>query len=204
MSNVTAKILNRIRSHGRGWVFTPKLFQDLGTRAALDKALSRLAQRGTIRRLKKGLYDFPRQSKLLQKAITPNSNTLASALANSIGDTLLPSGAQAANLLGLSTQIPAKSVFATHRKSKSYNINGTTISFQHSRLPILRTRGAFHANLVIQALAYLGRDNIYCIIISSLIKKLSSYDKKVLLNTTPLLPCWISDIIHQISTDIYD
>ena len=62
MNSVSKQIVKRIRGKGMGFVFTPKDFLDLGSRAAVDQALSRLTRRGTIRRLGRGLYDYPRVS----------------------------------------------------------------------------------------------------------------------------------------------
>ena len=45
MSSLATKIMRRINGHGRGnWVCTPKDFLDLGNRAAVDRALSRLVE----------------------------------------------------------------------------------------------------------------------------------------------------------------
>ena len=59
-------LVKRIKAKRRGPVFTPRDFADLGMgRSALDKALTRLAQRGEIRRLAHGIYDKPRTSRAL-------------------------------------------------------------------------------------------------------------------------------------------
>jgi len=65
MDSVANSVLKRIRVHGRGWVFTPRDFLALGTRRAVDRALVRLTQDKTIRRLAQGLYDYPRVHKKL-------------------------------------------------------------------------------------------------------------------------------------------
>ena len=55
MQTIDSKLLSRIYGGGRGSVFTPNDFLDLGGRNAVDKGLSRLVMRGTIRRLARGL-----------------------------------------------------------------------------------------------------------------------------------------------------
>jgi hypothetical protein len=45
------KVLSRIYGKGRGWVFTPNIFLELGSRSAVDKSLQRLEDAGTIRRV---------------------------------------------------------------------------------------------------------------------------------------------------------
>jgi len=57
--NIENKIVSRIYGNKRGWVFTPNHFLDLGSRTAVAQSLVRLAKSGTIRRLTRGLYDYP-------------------------------------------------------------------------------------------------------------------------------------------------
>ena len=53
------QIIARIRAHGRGFVFSTKLFSALtDDSASVRTALSRLVQKQSIRRLAHGLYDF--------------------------------------------------------------------------------------------------------------------------------------------------
>ncbi|MDE0436651.1 MAG: DUF6088 family protein, partial [Bryobacterales bacterium] len=68
MSGVADAIMRRVSAHGRGrWVCTPKDFLDLGSREAVDQALSRLVRAGRLRRAGRGLYDLPRISAVLNR-----------------------------------------------------------------------------------------------------------------------------------------
>ena len=107
MSAVADKMMKRIRGKGRGWVFTPRHFLDFGTRGAVDMAISRLAQSGAIRQIGRGLYDYPRLHDTLG-VMSPDTASLADASATQSGDRLAPSGADASNPLGLSTQVRAR------------------------------------------------------------------------------------------------
>src|SRR3546814_5646903 len=91
MSAVADRIMKRVRGKGCGWVFTPKQFVDFGTRGSVDMALSRLAHAGDIRRIGRGLYDYPRQHDKLG-ALSPDPGQLAQALSAQSGDALAPSG----------------------------------------------------------------------------------------------------------------
>ena len=119
MNNTVANtITRRIRAKGRGWVFTPKDFLDVGVRATVDQTLSRLARKDDIRRLDRGLYDYPKQHDKLG-TLSPSAGDLAQALATKTGDKIFPSGATSANYLGLSTQVPARPVYLTNGSSKT-------------------------------------------------------------------------------------
>src|ERR1700680_3207824 len=118
MSTVHHEILDRIRMRGRGKVFTPKDFLDLGSRDAADKSLSRLVKGGEIQRLGRGLYHYPRVNERLGILVGPEFDEIAEALARQTGSRVVPSGAAAANRLGLSTQVPAKLVYLSDGRTR--------------------------------------------------------------------------------------
>ena len=102
------KILARIYGSGRGAVFTPKDFLDLAGPETVRQALGRLTRGGKIRRLLRGVYDYPAFSKMLQALASPDPHAIGRAIARTHGWTILPAGETALNLLGLSTQVPAR------------------------------------------------------------------------------------------------
>ena len=92
MRTIQDDILERIRGQGRGKVFTPKDFLDLGSRDAADQSLSRLVKGGEIQRLGRGLYHFPRMNERLGIALGPDLDEIAEALARQTGSRVVPSG----------------------------------------------------------------------------------------------------------------
>ena len=100
---VENKAKYRIRGTGGGWAFSPRDFLDLGGRPTVDSALHRLEKRGEIRRGIRGIYDYPRFSKLLDQHLSPDIDQVARALARKFRWRIQPSGATALNFLGLST-----------------------------------------------------------------------------------------------------
>ena len=108
--SVDSKMFRRMRSKGIGWVFTPRDFRDLGSRIASDLALLRHKRAGTIRQLARGLYDVPRPDPQLG-TVSPRLDAIATALKGRDAIRLQSSGAYAANLLGLSDQVPMRVVF---------------------------------------------------------------------------------------------
>ena len=196
MSAVADKIMKRVRGKGRGWVFTPKDFLDLGSRASIDMALSRLTQSDAVRRIGRGLYDYPKQHAKLG-ALSADADQLVQAVATQTGDTVFPSGAVAANRLGVSTQVPARASYVTNGPSRVKKVAGRTIALKHSRAPVLDNVSA-QANAVVQTLAHFGKGNIDADLIRQCADRLVDRDLQELLKAQPRMPGWMSDIVLKL------
>ena len=145
-------MLTRIKKRGHGWVFSASDFLDLGSRPAVDKALSRMATAKTVRRVARGLYDVPHQHPIVGLT-APDIDNVAKALAGKTGTRLQPTGAYAANLLGLSDQVPAKVVFLTDGRSKRVRLGKLDISLKQTSPRLMATAGSI-SGLVIHALIF--------------------------------------------------
>jgi len=196
-NSTDSKILRRIRSHKRGWVFTPDSFMDLGTRRAVDLALMRHRGSGLIRQLARGLYDYPKMDPQLGM-LQPSTGDIAGALAGRDATRLQPSGAYAANLLGLSTQVPMKVVYLTDGRTRIVQIGQRQIILKHTTPRNMATAGKT-SGLVIQALRYLGKKNVDQQIISQLDRRLDTDARRQLINDIRYAPAWIADIIRQLA-----
>ena len=201
MSAISDRIMKRVRGKGRGWAFTPKDFIDFGTRGSVDMALSRLVKDGAIRRIGRGLYDFPRLHQKLG-ALSPDMDRIAQAVSSQTGDKLVLSGAAAANLLGLSTQVPAKATYATNGASRVKKVAGRTLSIKHARAPLI-DNAPVRANAVLQAMVHLGRSNINADMIDQLAKRLDDRDMKSLVSSRAQMPGWMGDIVLKIDAAMH-
>jgi hypothetical protein len=81
VQTINNTLLYRIYGHGRGWVFFPNEFVDEFDRKQIDNALSDLAAEGKIRRICRGMYDYPKYSELLGKTLNPDFDQVAHAFA---------------------------------------------------------------------------------------------------------------------------
>jgi hypothetical protein len=196
MPAVAERIMKRVRGKGRGWVFTPKHFVDFGARGAVDVALSRLVQAGDIRRIGRGLYDYPRQHAKLGD-LSPDIAMLADALSAQTGDRLAPSGATAVNSFGLSTQVPARASFATSGPTRIKKVAGRSLTLRHSRVPVL-DKASDTANSAIQGLAHIGKGRIDDDVIARFATHIDDRDMKTLLNARAQMPGWLSDVVLKI------
>jgi hypothetical protein len=197
MQSIDSNILNRIYGSGMGAVFTPGRFLDLGSRDAVDKALSRLALKGTIRRLARGLYDYP-ESHPVMGLLMPGPDAIAGALAGKAGIRLQPSGAYAANRLGLSTQVPARIVYLTDGPSRTVRVGNQEIRLQRTTPRSMAPAGRV-SGLVIQALRHLGQKHVDDTVIRTLQRTLSDQDKARLLKDIAYAPAWVGRHLREIA-----
>ncbi len=194
---IDQEMLARIKKRGDGWVFSPSDFIDLGSRHAIDKALSRMAADGSIRRVARGLYDVPKQHPIIGTT-APSIDHVAKAVAGKGGTRLQPTGAYAANLLGLSDQVPAKVVFLTDGRSKRIQLGQLSIILRQTSSRIMATAGTV-SGVVIQALRYLGKEHVTDDIVKRLDRRLSLDDRKRLLKDLAFAPTWIADIMKRLA-----
>lgn len=200
MNTMQDKILDRIRKQGRGKVFTPKDFLDLGSRDAADQSLSRLVKSGEIQRLGRGLYHYPRMNKRLGILLAPDLDEIAEALARQTGSRVVPSGAVAANQLGLSTQVPAKPVYLTDGRTRQVRVGGTLFQIRHvppKELPAWSRTSA----MVFQALRHLGQADEDDQVVAQLRRALSAEQRQELLRDARYTTDWIAAIVRQIAQD---
>lgn len=142
-----------------GQLFPPWDFPDLGSRAAVDQALSRLCRDGHLRRVGRGLYALPRQHPLFgELAVT--SDAIAEALAGRDALRLQPAGAYAANQLGLTEQVPMRLLFLTDGPTRTLRLaDGREIVLKQTTPRFMQTAGRI-SGTVIAALRWLGRDAV--------------------------------------------
>lgn len=198
MDTVQQIILERIRSAGRGEVFTPKDFLDTGTRYATDQALSRLVRSGDILRLGRGLYYYPRVNRDLKISLTPDVDQIAQAIGRRTGSRMVPSGAVAANLFGLSTQVPAKFVYLSDGRTRRIRVGTRELQIKHVT-PKELPRGGERSALVFQALRYLGKEAVDAQVIAKLKGTLPAKEKRELLQDARYTTDWIADVVRRIA-----
>lgn len=194
--SIDSAILKRIRRKGTGWVFTPADFLDLGSRNAVDLALSRSARAGTVRKLGRGVYDNPRRDPRLG-LLSPTSEQVARAMKGRDRARVQAAGAQAANMLGLSAQVPVRAVFLTDGRSRKVRIGRQQIVLKHTTPRQMATAGRT-SGTVIQALRWLGRNHVDDRTVATLRRRLSDTDKQQLQRDLPYAPAWIADVLRTV------
>lgn len=198
MSNPSARIERRIKQEGRGWIFSRKDLRDIAPSGSVGVILSRLVKSGMIRRIGRGLYEYPEESRLLKTLLPPNLEQAAQAIARKHRWTIAPDGAMSANLLGLSTQVPAKTTYLSDGPSRNLNVGAQTIIFRNANPKDLRMEN-YSSRLVAQALRFLGKNNVDEKVIQHLKRRLPTRGKARFLRDARYATDWILGIAQKIA-----
>ncbi len=195
--SIDSQVLTAIRSRGRGCVFVPADFLEIGSREAIDITLHRLAKKGTIRRLARGVYDFPKDHPVLGR-LAPSAAAVAEALAGRDRARIQPAGAYAANALGLSEQVPAKAVFLTDGPTRTVKVGPTTIQLRRTTPRNMAAAGRL-SGLLIQALRELGEEHVTPERREHLKRTIPAHERRELLKDLPLAPAWMHPIFRELA-----
>jgi hypothetical protein len=196
----TAKELRTSISAMRpGMVFTTRdLLQDgaAASRSALDTGLKRLVDEGAIERAGRGVFYVPEEHPEIGK-LTPRPERLAEALARGDGVQVLPAGPDAANRLGLTTQVVAKPVFLTTGRARRRQIGNYTVELRQ-RSP---RRASEHPALAqtIEALRFIGKDKAQSPeTIERLRNAFGNDQREVIASQLHRAPAWMWPILRKV------
>ena len=195
MRTLTKTIRERISTLPEGAVLHPKEFLHLGTRAAIDQALSRLCHQGQLTRIARGSYVKPVSGRFGVRA--PALEKVLASLEEKTGEVVVPNGAAAANALGLSTQVPVRSLFLTSGRSRKLTLGNRMVELQHVP-PWQLALGNKPAGAAVRALAWLGPQYANSELVK-LQERLPPKEWKELMERRTMLPAWMAKALGQTS-----
>ena len=196
--SVRNKVISRIYGRGRGWCFTPNDFISDFSKNEINVALHTLLNENKIRRISRGLYDYPIFSSILNKNVAPDMEQVAFALARKFSWRIQPSGETALNYLELSTQVMGKYFYLSDGPSKTYDILGQTLEFKHH---IYREAAISDKKtmLVVQAIKSIGENNITPEFVSKLENKFTQEEWNKIKKYSSKATGWIYKLISEIA-----
>lgn len=189
--NIAAKIMTRVRAHAPGTrAFTPKDFLDLGGRAAVDQALSRLAKAGDLRRIGRGLYDRPRHSAVLGADAPASLDAVVAAVSRRARTSVIRDDLAAANAMGLTTAVPVRPAYVAARKIGDVAIDRRLVQFHRAKSALIPWIGSPAAPIV-QALLWARATNAPLDAAAATIRRHASKGaKSALARNLRALPAW--------------
>ncbi|WP_256351071.1 DUF6088 family protein [Pseudomonas sp. E6002] len=188
MKTLPESILDHSRRLPEGGLLSPKEFLHLGSRAAVDQALSRLAKAGQLIRAARGLYLAAITD--LGKQATPSMDKVVSALASKNQEEIVLDGARSAKMLGLSAQALDGNVFLSNGRTRTLKVGDATAEIRHAPRWLLAL-GSTTAGAAIRALAWMGERRIGEVM-ETLRKQLTPIDWQALSSVRSLLPSWMA------------
>ena len=194
---IEPKARSIIFGHRGGWVFTPRDLSTLGDPRSVGMALTRLSRKGIIRQLARGLYDYPIDHPSFGR-IPPSADAVAKALAKRDASRLQPTGAYAANILGLSEQVPTRIVFLTDGPSRRVKFGQQEIVLKRTT-PRNMATASRKSGTIIQALRHIGQRNVNDRVLAILKRQITKQDRAQLLKDLRYAPGWVTDILRQLA-----
>jgi hypothetical protein len=195
MSQIAQSILTQAQSLPEGGLLSPKEFLHLGSRAAIDQTLSRLAREGKLLRLGRGAYSLPVQGRFGVRP--PSAQAVVKAIESNSGETVVASGAAEANALGLTTQVPTREVFLTSGPSRRLKLGNREVELKHgNRWQMLL--GKRPAGQAIRALIWLGPEQAPKVL-PMLSSKLPSFEWEAMRQARAGLPSWMAKAISEVA-----
>ena len=193
MTMLPESILLHAQSLPEGGVLSPKEFLHLGSRAAVDQALCRLAQQGKLLRVARGTYVTPVSSRFGTRA--PSPEKVVNALAAQSGEIMVPHGANAANELGLTQQVPIRETYLTSGRTRRLKLGRSEVMVKHAPRWMLALGGG-PAGAAVRALAWIGPAHAGESLVT-LRRTLPPSEWQALASARATLPSWMARAIGQ-------
>lgn len=195
MQRLTGQILEHAKRLPEGTPVAAKGLLHLGNRAAVDQALSRLAEREQLIRAGRGVYLLPVTSRFGTRA--PSVEQAVEAIAAQRGEVIVSSGAAAANSLGLTTQVPVRSVYLTSGRTRKMSLGKQIVELRHAPRWQL-TMAHRPAGQAVRALAWLGPEKAESAL-QTLKRKLPPAAFSELVAAAPQLPTWLARSVGRVA-----
>ena len=189
MPSLPRQIMEHAAELPEGSVLCPNVLLHLGNRDAVDQALSRLARRGRLSRVCQGVYVRPVETRFGPRP--PSIDKVIESLAALWGETIVPCGGAAANALGLTTQVPVRSVYLTSGPNRKLKLGEVTVDLRHApRWQLVAPHRS--AGDAVRALAWLGPQEVEEGL-GVICRKLSAEDLEELAESRAMMPAWIAE-----------
>ncbi|MDR1024056.1 MAG: DUF6088 family protein [Prevotellaceae bacterium] len=189
------KIYSRMKKAKRGVVFFAADFTVYGNTKSCSKALERLTEQEKIMRVARGIYAIPQKSQFFGR-VASGTEEIAQGIARRDKARIIPTGLFAENLLGLSTQVPAKTVYLTDGTPRKIMIGKAALIFKKTTPKNLATYGKI-STLAIQALKSIGKKRITDYEIEKVVTILKKENPKHLAHDIKLAPEWVREIMRK-------
>ena len=194
MTGLPKRIVEHVAALPEGAPLCPATLLHLGNRAAVDQALWRLAHARRLMRICRGVYMRPVETHFGPRA--PAVKKVIASLSALWGETIVPCGGAAANVLGLTTQVPVRPVYLTSGPNRRLRLGALTVRLRHA--PRWQLIAPYRpAGDAIRALAWLGPREIEDGL-GLVAPRLSSGDLAELAAARATMPAWMAEPVSAL------
>ena len=199
ITNYTSKVKEIIFNHNSGWVFTHVDFNSLGSAATVERVLSRMVMSGEIKRIRRGIYYIPENSRWGE--VPPSQSNIIKALSRSMKTDFIPDGANALYQLGLTQQVPMKQVYLTDKQISTISIGKTDIEFK--KVSSKKLSGATSgASVYLSAIEYLGKETLQESVKSRVASCIEKSMIRELEEASEFRAVWVRDVVKDITSRV--
>lgn len=199
IANYTTKVKEIISNHNSGWVFTHVDFNTLGNMATVERVLSRLVVSGEIKRIRRGIYYIPENSRWGE--VPPAQSNIIKALSRSMNTEFIPDGANALYQLGLTQQVPMKQVYLTDKQISTISIGKTDIEFKKVS-PKKLSGAASGASVYLSAIEYLGKEALQESVKSRVANTIDKVMISKLEEASEFRAVWVREVVKDITSRV--
>ncbi len=185
-------ISKRLKYMRKGQPFSRAVFAQVGSRAAVDKALSKLVRSGLLERVARGVYMRPKLSAITGRRVRPSPLTIMSVITKANGETIQIHGAEAVRRLGLSTQMQVLPTFYTSGVTRDIKVGNAVVRLRHASSDRLQHAGT-KVGMVLSALYYLGKEGLSVQVVSTIGNNINR-DELIKLKSSRM-PAWMRSAV---------
>ncbi len=149
-------ITDKIKKADNGSLFFSNSFPEYDDEY-IGHIMSNLVKSGDLFRIGRGINLKTTSTRI--GLVYPSVDVIANAIAERDNAEVLPTGAMALNILGLSTQVPMNPTFITSGSARIINIGGRNITFKRAVPRNFAIKGK-KRRLIVQALKAIGEKNM--------------------------------------------
>ena len=197
MPSLPHQIMSQAAASPEGELLCPSALLHLGSRAAVDQALSRLARNGKLMRICQGVYVRPIQTHFGSRP--PALEKVIASLSGLWGETIVPCGGTAANALGLTKQVPVRQVYLTSGPNRHLKFGELAVELRHAPRWQL-TAPHRPAGEAVRALAWLGSGEVEAGL-EAIRPKLTAEDMRELAASRAVMPAWMAEPVSAMVAD---
>ncbi len=172
-----------------GKIFTTRDCVTYGSRATVDKTLSRFVKRGRIRRLARGVFVKDREG-----SFTYSNYDIAKAKAESFGRSIFPHSSNVARECGFKSGKKDDTVFAIDGRSSSFKIGNTVIHLKEVMPRKRMLHGSYQGEAALSLWEF-GKYSMCSFALVCATLSLNRLEKIDFRRKIKWMPAWMSDYI---------